>query len=230
MGARSPNIAQPLPACQVTPRTLYSEKSACKIRARRGLGTLYAKRERQKKTYAQSMPTRPLAQILHSINFVMPVTPENLTKESRPCGRLLFIQFITCSTKDNDPAILKSDGCSLALGKTEQRNRKANKRIHISNLLHLVGTGVSNLGSRATTGTRFIVTKQVGTNTKQGRLSFRLTGQKVASAVKGCRRNLRTWSIMKAGDSRDAFCEGEKGNLLRSHANLANGSVLGVHI
>ena len=176
------------------------------------------------------MPTRPLARILHITDLVIPVTLANLTKRKPPLWAAGIYSVFIYSAENNDPAILKSDSSSLTLDKTQKRNRQSDKWIHLSNLLNLVGTGVSNLGSRATTGAGLVITKQVGTNADQGRLSFRLTGQKVTSAVKGCRCNLRTRSIMQTGDSRDAFCQSEEGNLLSGHANLANGSVLGVHI
>jgi hypothetical protein len=74
----------------------------------------------------------------------------------------------------NDTAIMERDRCGCTLGKTQKRDGQTDERVHIANLLNLVGTCIANLGSGATTRTGFIIAKQIRTDGGKGRLCFRL--------------------------------------------------------
>jgi hypothetical protein len=86
------------------------------------------------------------------------------------------VQYIVKALSDghNDPAIVEGDSSRFTLRKTEERNRKADKLIHLADLLNLVGTCIANLGGGTPTSTRLVIAKEIGAESHKGRLCFRL--------------------------------------------------------
>jgi hypothetical protein len=159
--------------------------------------------------------------------FVISITQPHLTKEKPPLR--VAVQYIVKALSDghNDPAIVEGYSSRFTLRKTEERNRKADKLIHLANLLNLVGTCIANLGSGTPTGTRLVIAKEIGAERHKGRLCFRLACEEITSTVKRSCGNLRTRSIVKAGYSLHTLRQCQKSDSLSGNTDLAGGGSVG---
>ena len=170
--------------------------------------------------------------------FVIPVTNGRLTKKNRPsrpvCCLLISppilaggLAAVNRLDLDADHAIVKEYRCTLALDKTQQRNRQADERIAVVHLLNLVGAAVTDLGSRTPTFTRSIVTEDLSTQSLKCFPLLWLRCEQFNGTVKGCRSNLATGLVMQSGDTIGTLSQHQESNLLAGDANLANGSGIG---
>ncbi len=181
-------------------------------------------------------PRRPGTVIARG-QTVICVTDRLLTKRNRPpTAGLTGSPIITgghgCqsgSTPDSDPITPERDSHRSTLDSAKERHRQTDKRITVANLLHLVCPGIAKLGSGTSTLARSIIPEQIRTHTDKGCGGFRLRCQKINRSVKRSGSDLASRLCVKGSDSVGPLGQREESNGLRSHANLAGGSIVGGH-
>ena len=127
------------------------------------------------------------------------------------------------SDADRDSASPEANRHRTPLDSTEKANRQTDKGITVTNLLHLVRTRVTNLGSGATTLTRLTVTEKFTTQRLKSGTCLGLRREKVNRTIKGGSRNLVTGLCVKRTHRVSTLGQHHESNLLRRDANLAGG-------